>query len=245
MKNAPPALYALALLGFFLPWCSLTCSVPEPAGGQTIKISQSGLQMITGGTSITVDGKSPSDVERKEIEKDDEGGPDQAMLLILFPIALVVGIAMSFSNLQAAGIAGIVAFAIAILQMAIGFPLHDVEFGPPGMASNTVLSQPDALVRPVVFQPDMDKEAFQKGMEEFGDQMGEVGGMIEGMDDIQKGAGAMLEQVFDKKTEPFFWLSSLASLVGAVLCFVAINQATATAAAPQIFEADGSGEGSG
>ena len=219
MKNAPPALYGLALLGFFLPWSSLTCSVPDFESGdsKTIKISQSGLQMVTGNTSVTMNGKTPTDEEQAEMEEDGGEGPKKQLLLILFPIALVVGIAMSFSNLQAAGIAGIVAFAVAILQMAIGFPLHDIDFGPPGMASNTIHSQPDAELTPVVFQgdttPDLDLEAFQKSME----------GLDGGMD-------ALMDEAFKKTTEPFFWLSSLLALIGGILCFVAANQATVVAA---------------
>nr|AIF04110.1 hypothetical protein [uncultured marine group II/III euryarchaeote KM3_170_G02] len=245
MKNAPPALYALALLGFFLPWSSLTCSVPDFESGdsKTIKISQSGLQMVTGNTSVTMNGKTPTDEEQAEMEEDGTDGPNQALLLILFPIALVVGIAMSFSNLQAAGIAGIVAFAVAMLQMAIGFPLFDI--GPPGMASNTIHSQPDVLVKPVVFQPDLDSEDFQKSMEELGQQMEGLEGMggMEGIEGLDSGMDALMGEAFKKTTEPFFWLSSLLALIGGILCFVAANQATVVAAGTAPAQIFGDGEG--
>ena len=245
MKNAPPALYALALLGFFLPWSSLTCSVPDFESGdsKTIKISQSGLQMVTGNTSVTMNGKTPTDEEQAEMEEDGTDGPNQALLLILFPIALVVGIAMSFSNLHAAGIAGIVAFAVAMLQMAIGFPLFDI--GPPGMASNTIHSQPDVLVKPVVFQPDLDSEDFQKSMEELGQQMEGLEGMggMEGIEGLDSGMDALMGEAFKKTTEPFFWLSSLLALIGGILCFVAANQATVVAAGTAPAQIFGDGEG--
>ena len=245
MKNAPPALYALALLGFFLPWSSLTCSVPDFESGdsKTIKISQSGLQMVTGNTSVTMNGKTPTDEEQAEMEEDGTDGPNQALLLILFPIALVVGIAMSFSNLRAAGIAGIVAFAVAMLQMAIGFPLFDI--GPPGMASNTIHSQPDVLVKPVVFQPDLDSEDFQKSMEELGQQMEGLEGMggMEGIEGLDSGMDALMGEAFKKTTEPFFWLSSLLALIGGILCFVAANQATVVAAGTAPAQIFGDGEG--
>ena len=247
MKNAPPALYALALLGFFLPWSSLSCTVPDFESGdeQTIKISQSGLQMVTGNTSVTMNGKTPTDEEQAGMGEDDSKGPKKALLLILFPIALVVGIAMSFSNLQAAGIAGIVAFAVAILQMAIGFPLFDIDMTPPGMMSNTIHSQPDVLVKPVVFQPDLDLEAFQKSMEELDQQMEGLEGMDEmpNLEGLDGGMDALMGEAFKKTTEPFFWLSSLAALIGGILCFVAANQATVVAAGTAPAQIFGDGEG--
>lgn len=226
MKNIPPALYGLALIGFFLPWASLSCSIPDPESGQTknIKITQSGLQMITGGTSVTENGKAPSAAERAEMEQDKDG-PSPAVVLAIFPIALVVGIGLCFSNLKGAGIAGFVAFGSAILQMAIGFPVHNV--GPPGLAGDTLQGQ---SVTAVVYQPD----GIDLG--ELGD-LGELEDLdMEGFDDAMgEGMEAMMGQGMKKATEPFFWLSTLAALAGAILCMVAASQqstAGSTIAAP-------------
>ena len=46
MRQLPIGLYLLALIGFFLPWSSLSCTIP---GAGTVGIYQSGLQMVTKG----------------------------------------------------------------------------------------------------------------------------------------------------------------------------------------------------
>jgi hypothetical protein len=129
MKFVTPVFYALAIMCFLLPWASVTCSVPSEEGQKKLKISQSGLQMISGASSLSADGETPSEEERKKMEDDD--GPlnldelDKAPLLILFPVALLIGLVTSFSMPRIASIAGGVAVVIGITQFAIGFPITE------------------------------------------------------------------------------------------------------------------------
>ncbi len=133
MKYATPGFYVLALVCFLLPWASVTCTVPnfESSGddGKEMKISQTGLQMITGKNSVRIDGKAPTEEERKEMEEDDSpmnlNELKTAPLLIVFPLALLIGLALSFSRARIAGVAGGVAVAIGIAQFAIGFPITE------------------------------------------------------------------------------------------------------------------------
>jgi hypothetical protein len=133
MKYATPGFYVLALVCFLLPWASVTCTVPNfessMPDAKEMKISQTGLQMITGKSSVSIDGKAPTEEERKEMEEDDSpmnlNELNTAPLLIVFPLALLIGLAMSFSLPRIAGIAGGVAVAIGIAQFAIGFPITE------------------------------------------------------------------------------------------------------------------------
>ena len=62
MKYATPSFFLLALVCFLLPWASVTCTVPDfesTEAEKEMKISQTGLQMITGKNSVRIDGKAP------------------------------------------------------------------------------------------------------------------------------------------------------------------------------------------
>ena len=129
MKYATPVFYALAILCFLLPWASVTCSVPSDEGQKELKISQSGLQMISGKSSLSTDGEAPSEEERKKMEDDESplnlNELNKAPLLILFPFALLIGLVTSFSMPRIASVAGGVAVVIGITQFAIGFPITE------------------------------------------------------------------------------------------------------------------------
>ena len=133
MKYATPGFYVLALVCFLLPWASVTCTVPSfelsEDDAKEMKISQTGLQMIIGKSSVSIDGKTPTEEERKEMEEDDSpmnlNELNTAPLLIVFPLALLIGLAMSFSLPRIASVAGGMAVVIGIAQFAIGFPITE------------------------------------------------------------------------------------------------------------------------
>ena len=260
--------------------------------------------MITGNASLKVNGKTPSEEERQGMNMQQDEGPDQALLLILFPLGLLAGIGLWLSQrLTPAGIAGIVAIVAAMLQLALGFPLENIqpcggdpatEFGvsrasttsnmgqlqqpaeptfagvprahrssPPSDGLNLTLVQlegtapelepaaptedqvplelesgqdpedteifagevtvhtideTDAIELHLV-QPELNGSGMEETVFSVTEDFGEMNDMMgDAMGDM------MMSQAFEKKVEPFFWISNLVALVGAVLCFVVANQ---------------------
>ena len=179
MKYATPGFYVLALVCFLLPWASVTCTVPnfESSGddGKEMKISQTGLQMITGKNSVRIDGKAPTEEERKEMEEDDSpmnlNELKTAPLLIVFPLALLIGLALSFSRARIAGVAGGVAVAIGIAQFAIGFPITEKIKQMQSEAGAMETGETSSATAPM-FDMDMDMD-MDKSYPGFMDEMDE------------------------------------------------------------------------
>ena len=174
MKYATPGFYVLALACFLLPWASVTCSVPSfelsENDDKEMKISQTGLQMILGKSSVSIDGKAPTEEERKEMEDDDSpmnlNELNTAPLLIGFPLALLIGLAMSFSLSRIASVAGGVAVAIGIAQFAIGFPITEKIKEMKREAGEMEMEQDRGVAAPMF---DMDME-MDKGFPGFMDE---------------------------------------------------------------------------
>ena len=132
MRQLPIGLYLLALIGFFLPWSSLSCTLP---GAGTVGIYQSGLQMVTKGYTE----KKPSGGMGGGMG--DMGGGmgggmgntdemaenlEQAFLPIATVLLIIGALVLAIKSNAAANLVGILAGATALLQMLIGFPLKNV-----------------------------------------------------------------------------------------------------------------------
>ena len=141
MRQLPIGLYLLALIGFFLPWSSLSCTIP---GAGTVGIYQSGLQMVTkgytekkpsgdmggmgggmgdmGGGLINGGGFAGGMGDTDEIAEDLE----PAFLPIATVLLTIIALVLAIKSSAAANLVGILAGATALLQMVIGFPLKNV-----------------------------------------------------------------------------------------------------------------------
>lgn len=193
MKYATPSFFLLALVCFLLPWASVTCTVPDfesTEAEKEMKISQTGLQMITGKNSVRIDGKAPTKEERKEMEEDSPivNELETAPLLIVFPLALLVGLAMSFSRPRIAGLAGGIAVVIGVAQFVIGFPITETI-------------------------KEMQREA---GTMNGTTSSGETGSMFDMDMEMDRGMFGMFASGFKRHTEPSFWLSMLAAILGTI-----------------------------
>ena len=127
MKQLPIALYILALLGFFLPWSSLSCTIP---GAGTVGIYQSGLQMVTkgytekkpdGGMGGGMGGMDDTDEMAEDLEP--------AFLPVATVLLTLIALVLALKSSAAANLVGILAGASALIQMVIGFPLKKVIEG--------------------------------------------------------------------------------------------------------------------
>ncbi len=178
MKYATPGFYVLALACFLLPWASVTCTVPSFESSENddkeMKISQTGLQMILGKSSVSIDGKTPTEKERKEMEEDDSpmnlNELNTAPLLIGFPLALLIGLATSFSLSRIASIAGGMAVVIGIAQFAIGFPITEKIKDMQSKAGEMEMEQDRGVAAPM-FDMEMEMEMeMDKGFPGFMDE---------------------------------------------------------------------------
>ena len=161
MRQLPIGLYLLALIGFFLPWSSLSCTIP---GAGTVGIYQSGLQMVTkgytekkpsgdmggmgggmgdmGGGLINGGGFAGGMGDTDEIAEDLE----PAFLPIATVLLTIIALVLAIKSSAAANLVGILAGATALLQMVIGFPLKNViesseGGGEMGMDSAEILAE--------------------------------------------------------------------------------------------------------
>ena len=139
MKQLPIGLYLLALLGFFLPWSSLSCTIP---GAGTVGIYQSGLQMVTKGyTEKKPSGGTANSMGDMGGGMGDMGGGmgggmgdtdemaedlEPAFLPIATVLLTIIALVLAIKSSAAANLVGILAGATALLQMVIGFPLKNV-----------------------------------------------------------------------------------------------------------------------
>ncbi len=139
MRQLPIGLYLLALIGFFLPWSSLSCTIP---GAGTVGIYQSGLQMVTkgytekkpsggmgggmgdmgGGMGDMGGGMGGGMGDTDEMAEDLE----PAFLPIATVLLTIIALVLAIKSSSAANLVGILAGATALLQMVIGFPLKNV-----------------------------------------------------------------------------------------------------------------------
>ena len=139
MRQLPIGLYLLALLGFFLPWSSLSCTIP---GAGTVGIYQSGLQMVTKGyTEKKPSGGMGGGMGDMGGGMGDMGGGmgggmgdtdemaenlEPAFLPIATVLLTIIALVLAIKSSSAANLVGILAGATALLQMVIGFPLKNV-----------------------------------------------------------------------------------------------------------------------
>jgi len=132
MRQLPIGLYLLALIGFFLPWSSLSCTLP---GAGTVGIYQSGLQMVTkgytekkpsggmgGGMGDMGGGMGGGMGDTDEMAENLE----PAFLPIATVLLIIGALVLAIKSNAAANLVGILAGATALLQMLIGFPLKNV-----------------------------------------------------------------------------------------------------------------------
>jgi len=137
MKQLPIALYILALLGFFLPWSSLSCTIP---GAGTVGIYQSGLQMVTkgytekkpdGGMGGGMGGMGGMGGGMGGMDDTDEMAEDlePAFLPVATVLLTLIALVLALKSSAAANLVGILAGASALIQMVIGFPLKKVIEG--------------------------------------------------------------------------------------------------------------------
>ena len=139
MRQLPIGLYLLALIGFFLPWSSLSCTLP---GAGTVGIYQSGLQMVTKGyTEKKPSGGMGGGMGDMGGGMGDMGGGmgggmgdtdemaenlEPAFLPIATVLLIIGALVLAIKSSAAANLVGILAGATALLQMLIGFPLKNV-----------------------------------------------------------------------------------------------------------------------
>ena len=139
MRQLPIGLYLLALIGFFLPWSSLSCTIP---GAGTVGIYQSGLQMVTKGyTEKKPSGGMGGGMGDMGGGMGDMGGGmgggmgdtdemaenlEPAFLPIATVLLTIIALVLAIKSSSAANLVGILAGATALLQMVIGFPLKNV-----------------------------------------------------------------------------------------------------------------------
>ena len=139
MRQLPIGLYLLALIGFFLPWSSLSCTLP---GAGTVGIYQSGLQMVTKGyTEKKPSGGMGGGMGDMGGGMGDMGGGmgggmgdtdemaenlEPAFLPIVTVLLIISALVLAIKSSAAANLVGILAGATALLQMLIGFPLKNV-----------------------------------------------------------------------------------------------------------------------
>lgn len=114
---------ALALLLFLFPWVDMQCS------GRTL-ITQSGLQTVYGGASISEELESMGGQKEIDKEEDKEGAGIAffTAIALLATIGAVILFAKEVTNPAALGKTGTIlataAFVALLLQMLIGFPLE-------------------------------------------------------------------------------------------------------------------------
>lgn len=151
-------LFCLAL--FFLPWIEMTCTMPPSAAKSMPKeeiektkkdlgidptkpvsmVSQSGLQIATGGSSPgsdmkKIEAKMKESFKGAAIESDKSSSKDDdvkgAPLLFLYPVLLICGIGVAFipmpTMIRRFVLAGCCAAALGVvgLQALLGFPMEN------------------------------------------------------------------------------------------------------------------------
>ncbi len=116
-----------ALILFLLPWIDIQCS-------GTGLVTQTGLQTIYGGASISSDFKALADQSGGDVNELDEGRESMGMawltmLAFLIVIGAVVVAFLAFRypgkfSQNTVGLLCLIALLLLILQMVIGFPAH-------------------------------------------------------------------------------------------------------------------------
>jgi hypothetical protein len=128
----------LALLCLCLPWLDIRCDDPNTG---LIVTTQSGFQMLYGGSTTTVNGKPISAADRSKHSQRAGDQEQPVPLVIVYAVALVVALVSSLVVADkvlrwvfATTASGIAAGAL-VVQVALGFPL--VEGMPRGQGGWT------------------------------------------------------------------------------------------------------------
>ena len=133
MYRIRPISAVVALCCFLFPWINIQCHVPNHG---LLESTQSGLQMLYGGTTSTVGGKPVSDAERLKNARVTDDREKPVPLVILCAISLLATLVFSLTIsdrdqcwLLATSASGLAA-ACFILQVTLGFPLvRDIPRG--------------------------------------------------------------------------------------------------------------------
>jgi hypothetical protein len=116
----------LALVCLCLPWLDIRCDDPKVG---LIVTTQSGLQMLYGGTTTTVNGKPISDADRSKHPQSPADREKPVPLVIVYVVALVAALLSSLVVTDKllrwvfATVASAIAAVALIVQLALGFPL--------------------------------------------------------------------------------------------------------------------------
>jgi hypothetical protein len=126
IQRIRPATFVLALIFFCLPWIEIRCNDPQHG---LIVTRQSGLQMIYGGTTTTVNGQPLSEAEKQNAAREAGQREKPVPLIILYAACLIMALlgSLVISNVAKrwlfTTISCGVACAALILQIALAFPL--------------------------------------------------------------------------------------------------------------------------
>lgn len=174
LKLLSPIQLCFCLLLFFLPWIEIQCT-PKPGAkpdpmtggmptGPQPLVAQSGLQIATGGYTFSNPMLADRGKGRPTADgKADEGGPGAAPLLLLFPVAVLLGIVFGFlpmggvSRKLAVFSCCAVAFGSIGVQAAIGFPLkksfdEDQAKAPQGGGGGEMMMADDSMTIELVWK---------------------------------------------------------------------------------------------
>ena len=124
------------MIFFCLPWIEIRCNDPQRG---LIVTTQSGLQMIYGATTTTIDGKPLSEAERQNARRDAGDREQPVPLMIIYAACLIMAFIESLviANLAKRWLFTTIscgfACAMLIVQLALGFPLvKDIPRGENG-----------------------------------------------------------------------------------------------------------------
>lgn len=119
-----PVLFAL--ICFCLPWLYIRCDHPDFG---PIVTTQSGLQMIYGGTTTTLKDRPPSETDRRKFSQGTSDREKPVPLIVVYAVGLVIALGCSFLPVgqtrrwMITTLASGIAAVALVIQLALGFPL--------------------------------------------------------------------------------------------------------------------------
>lgn len=128
-KQLRPATIVLALVLFCLPWLEIRCNLPHQGTVVRVETTQSGLQMVYGGTTTTVDGKAPTAADLKKVGQEVAGRDGPVPLVGVCLVGLLAALIAHFAvrdrslRLGWTTLCSGVGAAALVVQVALGFPL--------------------------------------------------------------------------------------------------------------------------